>query len=74
VKRNVITAMTDDGKKDYDVNQDTKFIGPRGGVSEKGIEDDRLEGRLAMYTTALATCSISNVGSTAVLPLVAIGH
>jgi hypothetical protein len=42
VKKNVITVMTEDGKKDYDVNKDTKFIGPRGGVSKKGIEDDRL--------------------------------
>jgi hypothetical protein len=43
VKKNVITVMTDDGKKDYDVNKDTKFIGPRGGISDKGIEDDRLQ-------------------------------
>jgi hypothetical protein len=43
VKKNVITVKTDDGRKDYDVNKDTKFIGPRGGISEKGIEDDRLE-------------------------------
>ena len=43
VKKNIITVMTDDGKKDYEVNKDTKFIGPKGGVSEKGIEDDRLQ-------------------------------
>jgi hypothetical protein len=43
VKKNVITVDTEDGKKDFDVNKDTKFIGPKGGVSEKGIEDDRLE-------------------------------
>jgi hypothetical protein len=43
VKKNVITVKTDDGDKNYDVNKDTKFIGPRGGVSEKGIEDDRLK-------------------------------
>jgi len=30
------------GKKDYDVNDDTKFIGPKGGKSDKGIKDDRL--------------------------------
>jgi hypothetical protein len=42
VKKNVITVKTDDGNKDYDVNKDTKFIGPKGGVSDKGIEDDRL--------------------------------
>jgi hypothetical protein len=43
VKKNVITVMTEDGKKDYEVNKDTKFIGPKGGVSEKGIDDDRLQ-------------------------------
>jgi hypothetical protein len=43
VKKNVITVDTEDGKKEYDVNKDTKFIGPKGGVSEKGIEDNRLE-------------------------------
>jgi hypothetical protein len=42
VKKKVLTVMTEDGKKDYDVNDDTKFIGPKGGVSDKGIEDDRL--------------------------------
>jgi len=42
-KKNVITVMTEDGKKEYDVNKDTKFIGPKGGISDKGIEDDRLE-------------------------------
>src|SRR5262245_2663139 len=44
VKKNIIIVMTEDGKdKEYDVNKDTKFIGPKGGVSEKGIEDDRLK-------------------------------
>ncbi len=43
VTKMVITVDTEDGKKDYDVNKDTKFIGPKGGVSDKGIEDDRLE-------------------------------
>jgi hypothetical protein len=43
VKDNVIVVDTEDGKKVYDVNKDTKFIGPKGGVSEKGIADDRLE-------------------------------
>ena len=42
-KKNVITVQTEDGKKDYDVNKDTKFIGPKGAVSTKGIEDDRLK-------------------------------
>src|ERR1700758_441673 len=43
VKKNLIIVKTDDGNKTYDVNKDTKFIGPRGGISDKGIEDDRLE-------------------------------
>jgi hypothetical protein len=42
VKKKVLTVMTEDGKKDYDVNDDTKFIGPKGGVSDQGIKDDRL--------------------------------
>ena len=43
VKKNVITIMTENGAKEYDVNKDTKFVGPKGGVSAKGIEDDRLK-------------------------------
>jgi hypothetical protein len=42
VKKKMITVSTDDGKKEYTVNDETKFIGPKGGVSDKGIEDDRL--------------------------------
>jgi hypothetical protein len=42
VKKNVLTVKTDDGEKNYDVNDDTKFIGPKGGVSGKGIKDERL--------------------------------
>ena len=42
VKKKVVTVSTEDGKKDYDVNDDSKFIGPKGGVSDKGINDDRL--------------------------------
>ena len=42
VKKSVLTVKTDDGEKTYDVNDDTKFIGPKGGVSDKGIKDDRL--------------------------------
>jgi hypothetical protein len=41
-KKRVLTVTTDDGKKDFEVNDDTKFIGPKGGVSDKGINDDRL--------------------------------
>lgn len=42
-KKNVLTITTEDGKEhNYDVADDTKFIGPKGGVSDKGIKDDRL--------------------------------
>ncbi len=41
-KKMTITVQTEDGKKEFDVGKDTKFLGPRGGVSQKGIEDDRL--------------------------------
>jgi hypothetical protein len=38
-----LTVVTDDGKKiAYDVNDDTKFLGPKGGVSDKRMKDDRL--------------------------------
>lgn len=42
VKNNVLTVKTDDGEKKYDVNDETKFLGPKGGISDKGIKDDRL--------------------------------
>jgi hypothetical protein len=42
-KKNTITVNTPDGKKVYTVSDDTKFVGPRGGVSEDGIKDDRLK-------------------------------
>jgi len=42
VKKKVVTVQTDDGKKEYTVNDDTKFLGPKGGVSDAGIKDDRL--------------------------------
>ena len=42
VKNKALTVSTDDGKKEYGVNDETKFIGPKGGVSDKGINDDRL--------------------------------
>jgi hypothetical protein len=42
VKAKKLTVQTDDGKKVYDVNDDTKFLGPKGGVSDAGLKDDRL--------------------------------
>jgi hypothetical protein len=41
--KQVLTVTTETGKKmDVMVGKDTKFIGPRGGVSDEGIKDDRL--------------------------------
>jgi hypothetical protein len=42
LKKNTITVRTDDGDKVYTVNDETRFLGPRGGVSDAGIKDDRL--------------------------------
>ena len=42
VKKKTLTVKTDEGEKTYTISDDTKFIGPRGGASDKGIEDDRL--------------------------------
>lgn len=42
-KKMTLTVVTEDGKKIvYDVNGETKFLGPKGGASDKGINDDRL--------------------------------
>jgi hypothetical protein len=40
--KHTITVQTDDGRKTYAVNDDTKFVGPKGGKSDAGIKDDRL--------------------------------
>jgi hypothetical protein len=42
LKKKTLTIATDDGKKVYTISDDTKFIGPRGGVSDAGLKDDRL--------------------------------
>jgi hypothetical protein len=42
VKAKTLTVQTDDGKKVYMVNDETKFLGPKGGVSDAGLKDDRL--------------------------------
>ena len=42
LKANKLIVKTDDGEKTYDVNAETKFIGPKGGASETGLKDDRL--------------------------------
>jgi hypothetical protein len=43
IKKKMLTVQTDEGKKVYTISDDTKFIGPRGGVSDAGIKDDRLQ-------------------------------
>lgn len=43
LKKHQLLLKTDDGKKTYSVDAKTKFIGPRGGVSDAGIKDDRLK-------------------------------
>jgi FlaG/FlaF family flagellin (archaellin) len=41
-KNHTLTVKTADGEKTYDVNADTKFLGPKGGASDAGLKDDRL--------------------------------
>jgi hypothetical protein len=41
-KKMALTVTTEEGRKTYTISQDTKFIGPKGGVSDEGIRDDRL--------------------------------
>jgi hypothetical protein len=43
LKKKVLYVKVEDEKKEYTVNSKTKFIGPKGGVSEAGIKDDRLK-------------------------------
>jgi hypothetical protein len=43
VKKKILYVKTDDGKKEFIANAATKFIGPKGGVSDEGIKDDRLK-------------------------------
>jgi hypothetical protein len=42
VKKMILTVMAGDEKKEYTLDDKTKFIGPKGGISEEGIKDDRL--------------------------------
>ena len=43
VKKKILSVKTDEGKKDFIANASTKFVGPRGGISDEGIKDDRLK-------------------------------
>jgi hypothetical protein len=42
IKNKTLTIKTADGDKTYDVNDDTKFVGPKGGAADEGLKDDRL--------------------------------
>ena len=42
LKESKLIVKTADGEKTYDVNAETKFVGPKGGASEAGLKDDRL--------------------------------
>jgi FlaG/FlaF family flagellin (archaellin) len=42
LKDNTVTVKTADGEKTYDVNAETKFLGPKGGVADAGLKDERL--------------------------------
>lgn len=48
VKKKILFVKTEDGKKEFTANSATKFIGPRGGVSDAGIKDDRLKPGVAL--------------------------
>ena len=39
VKNNTLTVKTAEGNKTYDVNAETKFVGPKGGVADAGLKD-----------------------------------
>jgi hypothetical protein len=41
--KSTVSVTTDDGKKmDLKIDEDTKIVGPRGGVSAERLKDDRL--------------------------------
>jgi hypothetical protein len=42
VKKNMLTVQVGADKKEYTLSDDTKVIGPKGGLSKEGIKDDRL--------------------------------
>jgi hypothetical protein len=43
VKKKLLIVKAEDEKKEYVVDSKTKFIGPKGGLSDDGIKDDRLK-------------------------------
>jgi hypothetical protein len=43
IKKKVLFVKDGDDKKEYKVDAKTKFLGPKGGLSDAGIKDDRLK-------------------------------
>ncbi len=48
VKKMTLTVLVEKTRKTYEANDSTKFIGPKGGISEAGIKDDRLRAGAAL--------------------------
>jgi hypothetical protein len=42
VKKKLLVVKDGEDKKEYKVDAKTKFLGPKGGLSDAGIKDDRL--------------------------------
>jgi hypothetical protein len=43
VRKKLLVVKVGDEKKEYSIDAKTKFIGPKGGLSDAGIKDDRLK-------------------------------
>jgi hypothetical protein len=43
VKKKLLVVKDGDEKKEYKIDAKTKFLGPKGGLSDAGIKDDRLK-------------------------------
>jgi hypothetical protein len=41
-KNNTLTIKTSAGDRTYEVNDSTKFVGPKGGAADAGLKDERL--------------------------------
>jgi hypothetical protein len=43
LRKKLLVVKVGDEKKEYSIDAKTKFIGPKGGLSDAGIKDDRLK-------------------------------
>src|ERR1700733_15837504 len=43
VKKKLLIVKVEDEKKEYVIDSKSKFLGPKGGLSDDGIKDDRLK-------------------------------